>query len=483
MLKFLKNWKIIAICIAFFALIAIIPAKADSLVAPTVLKINSFKSYSLFNPVISGVTVKNSKVLVYVDDVFKGYAKVKKGESVSNSFYFQVFGLGEGTHSAYLFAEDEISLLRSEKSKEFNLTIKALVAPTLVVPNKNTITGKEKPLIEGFTKSGSFVHVYIDGIYNGKTALVEHESGTAHFVYRPFLNLSVGQHKMWAVSESADGRKSPVSKVLEFDIEERMPAPTIYNPVVNKNTDYNKPFIVGVAKNNSKIRIFIDNVFVDSITVKNNNTGVANFYYKSKELSDGKHFVYTSALDDRGKESIWSNIVYFNVEKPKIAMISDNAVEETASTDSKDGNNQITQKRIKDFLVFADLFENDKNTRLNDAQYQELKSLLDRKKELSINENEQKKLTTLLNSQGLPTTKNIENGEDIDKDKINISDVLNSSDKTTEEKKSGALDEDKNKQNKITWNAIVFILFLFAVIAWIFWVNRELIKEKEEQEK
>ncbi len=475
----------ITVCAMFFTLTAIIPAKASSLAAPTVLKVNSFKSYTLFDPVISGVTVKDSNVLVYVDDVLAGYAKIKRGESASDSFYFQIFNLDAGTHSVYLFAEGETGLLRSQKSKEFNLLINALPAPTLVVPNKKTITGKIKPTIEGFTKSGSFVHLYIDGAYNGKTAIVEHESGTAHFVYSPFLNLSVGMHKMWAISESVNGKKSSVSKVLEFNIEEEMPAPIIYEPVVNNNTVYNEPFIVGLAKNDSKIRIFVDSVFVDSFIVKNHNSGVANFSYKSKKLADGKHLVYTTSIDSRGKESLWSNIVYFNtrgVIKEKLAQISENAVEETVSTNN---NNKITQERIKDFLVFADLFEKDNKLRLNNEQYQELQSLLDRKNELIISEKEQKKLLSLFESRNTPFTSKVGEKTDDSGDKVdvNIKDVLNGSEKEDIVEKNGSLDETKAKQNKIGWNAFVFILFLIAVIAWIFWVNRELIKEKKEQEE
>ncbi len=49
--------------------------------------------------------------------------------------------------------------------------------------------------------------------------------------------------------------------------------------------------------------------------------------------------------------------------------------------------------------------------------------------------------------------------------------------------KSGMVDESKEMQGKLKWNLIIFILFLIAVIVWIFWVNRELIKEKREQNK
>jgi hypothetical protein len=354
------------------------------------------------------------------------------------------------------------------------------------VPNQNTIPGKVKPLIEGFTKSGSFVHLYIYGVYNGKTAIVEHETGTAHFVYSPFLNLSVGKHKMWAVSEDVKGRKSLVSTVVEFNIEEKMPAPTIYKPIVNSTTNYNQPYIVGLVKNNTKVRIFIDRVFDGEFIVKNHKSGTANFAYQpSKKLSDGKHFAYVTSVDNRGKESLWSNIVYFEINAPKTtAMISKTAVEEEVISVEEQENISVgdinAQKRVQDFLVFADLYDNDQELRLNDGQYQELQVLLDKKNKLSITGNEISKLELLLESKNKALKNYIDENGDIvaqtDKEKTEL-DIA-----TDTPVIGGSIDEGKNQQSQLGWNAIIFILFLVSVIAWIFWVNRELIKEKKEQE-
>lgn len=39
----------------------------------------------------------------------------------------------------------------------------------------------------------------------------------------------------------------------------------------------------------------------------------------------------------------------------------------------------------------------------------------------------------------------------------------------------------EKQENVLRWNLVIFILFLIAIISWIFWVNHELKKEKEEQ--
>lgn len=61
-------------------------------------------------------------------------------------------------------------------------------------------------------------------------------------------------------------------------------------------------------------------------------------------------------------------------------------------------------------------------------------------------------------------------------------DLINS---TSPEDLSTTSLEIPNEKNKriLIWNLSVFIFFLGAVIGWIIWVNKELKKEKEEQEK
>ena len=435
MQKFLRNWQLIFGLMFVFALVSIAPVNASSVAAPTVLKINSFKAYSLMAPVISGVTPKDTSVLVYIDDIFAGSAKTKSEGNVSDSFYFQAFKLSTGVHSVYLVAEDKVSLVRSERSTKFDIVVNDLPAPTLVVPNENTVTEKVKPLIEGFTISGSFVHVYIDGIYNGKTEIKEHVSGTAHFSYLPFLNLSVGKHQIWTVSEDIGGRKSVNSKIVEFTIDDRMPAPTIYEPVVNNNTSYDQPYIVGLAKNDSKIRVFIDHKVAGEFQVDKHDSGTANFAYKpSTALSVGEHIVYTTAIDQRGKESLWSNIVYFEIVQPSVAMISEVAAEEEVI---------ITEESI--VSTETEIVE-------------------------EVEKNDNKNSETITE-------------DDADDESLDLEEVLNVDKATDTEAISGPIDESKKQQGKLGWNAIVFMLFLVSVIAWIFWVNRELIKEKKEQEE
>ncbi len=292
------------------------------------------------------------------------------------------------------------------------------------MPNENTVTAKVKPIITGLSKSGSFVHIFIDGIYNGKTNDLEHISGTANFAYKPFLNLSVGEHSVYAIAEDEYGRKSLPSKTLTFNIEEQFPAPTLFQPVINTKTNHLKPFVVGLAKNNAKVKVYIDHVLNGEFLPNSHESGTANFAYKPfSNLSVGKHFLYVTATDERGKESPWSNIVYFDVG----------------------GTGQITPEAVTE----------------------ENKEPIVKGEELVPSEKEK------------DTDKSM-TAEVEEKDLEEIEDFLKPN-KEEGKELGGLINEEKERQGKLKLNLVIFIFFLLAVIVWIFWVNRELIKEKREE--
>lgn len=196
-----------------------------------------------------------------------------------------------------------------------------LPAPILLSPNEKTIIGEPKPKIIGLAKSGTEVLVYIDNVYNGKTEFLFHESGTADFAYTPFLNLAVGWHKLEIFTRDESGKRS-MGVFSNFYVEPYYPAPTLFQPVVNASTTPDKPFIVGLAKNDSKIQVFIDQVFFGEFEVENHPSDTANFAEQPfVALTNGSHLVYTVAIDKRGKTSKWSNLVSFTVRAPQISAI------------------------------------------------------------------------------------------------------------------------------------------------------------------
>ncbi|MCK4540049.1 hypothetical protein KAU09_02765 [Candidatus Parcubacteria bacterium] len=424
--KFFSCLSILLIGLIFF--VTAVNAGAD-VKKPIIVSINQNGAH-ISRPLITGLTSANTEVLIYVDGEYDGNAQINIEQTGTDNFYYQIKQeLREGTHTVSALAKDKTSLRLSEFSLFETFTIKSLPAPTLIEPDENTVTGKVKPVITGLTVNNTFVHIFVDGRHNGKTEILKHLSGTANFSYKPFLNLTTGWHTVWARAEDASGRVSSASKVLRFYIESPLPAPIVIK-VDPRGSKYNRPFITGLSKNNTKIRIFIDRQLNGEFLVANHPSGTANFsYLPFLELRPGRHIIYATALDTRGKESLWSNIVYYNVIGARLAV--KDILEEPADAEAMED---------KDEISIIDLGE-----KINDIGEKAIDS-------------------------GSATVS------------PDLKDILNF-DRSTGTEEGGLMDESQEQQAKLKLNLIIFIIFLFAVIGWIFWVNRELIKEKREQNK
>ncbi|MBU4331867.1 hypothetical protein KKD19_06115 [Patescibacteria group bacterium] len=176
-----------------------------------------------------------------------------------------------------------------------------------------------KPLIAGVTVNDTTVDVYIDGIFNGRAEVGNHESGTANFSYYPFLNLKPGQHTLYTVARTKTEpiERSVQSETIIFEISGFIP-PTLFTPVFNLETTEFRPFIVGLSHNDSGVRVYIDDEFDGQFYVKNHISGTANFAYKPQGgLAIGIHTVYAVTFNkDTGQESLSSGRVIFDVKAP-----------------------------------------------------------------------------------------------------------------------------------------------------------------------
>jgi len=437
----IKHLLFLLVVLLFFVFIPISFLNAKTGNAPTMVSVEQMGGEYLNRPLVKGLTSLNTEVMVYLDGVYIGEAHVNEENTQTNNFYFQpVEAIAPGAHIVSAVAKDKTSLVLSFFSNEivFN-TNHLLPAPTLIEPNEETITGYVKPPIKGLTYNNTLVHVFIDGIYNGKTGILNNESGTANFAYKPFLNLNAGKHTAWAVAEDLAGKKSEKSNVLYFTIEEPLPAPIVYNPVVNSNTIYDRPFIVGLAKNDLIVNVYIDHKLNGSFKVENHESGTANFAYKPfLRLSGGNHLVYTTTKDAQGKESRWSKLIYFNITRPIAPAISPEAAVEEPIVKS-------------DEIEFVDE---------PDRPFKEPTS--------SPEKSESGQIDILDEAATTDDEVMDEIGEILQQPELS-------------EEKTGAINEAREQQGKLSLNLVIFILFLLAIIIWIFWVNRELIKERRAQ--
>lgn len=396
--------------------------------------------------IVKGLVQENSEVMIYVDGTYFGNADVNRELTGTDNFYFRIKGdLREGTHTVSAVAKDRTSLRLSIFSDPIMFRVSGLPAPTLIEPNEKTVTGKVKPWVTGLSVNNTIVHIFIDGKHNGKTTLLNHPSGTANFAYKPFLNLAPGWHTLWARAEDGNGRISKASEVMRFRIEEPLPAPIVIDTVVNDNSSVEQPLITGLVKGDMKVRLFIDQHLNGEFYVSGKKTEAANFAYRPfLPLKPGKHIIYAVAVDERGKESVWSNIIHYVVPIP-VPTISEEGVVEEAEENEEVGEVEEITEAVDDSQTEAETSPTDDS---------EIESSEDSTDEIDATDN---------------------NEADSD-----IRDILDSGESATSGK-TGLVDESSEQQGKLRLNLAIFILFLLAVIGWIFWVNRELIRERREQ--
>lgn len=396
-------------------------ARAEGVSAPTIIDFGYPRNIDgLGKFYIKGLTPANTEALVYIDGIYSDLAKTASQKTASDSFYYSPAEiLTKGEHRAEIISRDINSGAVSKPAVINFKTPDPLPAPTLIKPSEKDVIGTPKPFITGLTASNTNIHIYIDGIYNGQTQNLRHWSGTADFACRPFLNLSPGWHQAWAVAENSQGQKSQISNILEFKVEPPLPAPTL----VNYKTENQKLLISGLAKNDFKIRVFIDHKLYKEFGLANDLSGVANFSYVREGLTRGEHFVYTTAMDGRGKVSPWSNIIYFDIKIPEIAR----------------GARETSPQNLAAILEEAD---------------KKIKA-----------ETGAKPVIQAENSD-LNLSNDLAAGE--------IEKVRPAKDKSPE----------KEENNRAKLNLVIFAAFLAGIIAWIYWVNRELGEErKREQDK
>lgn len=225
-----------------------------------------------------------------------------------------------------------------------------LPAPTIYSPVNNYQTTDRSLQITGVTFNNTRIAVYIDDTFNGYATVREDASGVGSWSYRPFLPLKPGRHNVFTRAESLTNEKrSEITAKVSFAVVEEYPAPTLYQPVVDNQTTYDKPIIVGLAKNDSKIEVYIDGEYKDEFLVENHESGVASFKYQPKKsLNFGKHQVEAIAVDKSGKVSTKSLSINFEVQRLESLNVVPTTIEKDDATEEEVDENEKIEEENKD---------------------------------------------------------------------------------------------------------------------------------------
>lgn len=381
----------------------------------------------------------------------------------------------------------------------FVIFFAATVRAEVGMPEIIELKAQDPLILSGTAPANSEVLIYLDNSFIGRaeiqtltasaaavcfgpaTLLAECQLGW-HFQYNPIERLTDNQHLIIAIAQDRTSlvlsaptseRKftvntSSVPTPSALQIELPMPAPTIFKPIVNNETISSRPFIVGLAKNDSRVKIYIDKKYDGELLVKNHPSGTANFAYKpAVALIRGAHSVYAVAADKRGKTSVWSNTIEFSTKSSAIAQSAEEEKQE-AIVEIKEPQKSAEIKSEPVVISESSGAVIEKVAAEPAAQSQKPTSTAQKLESTNSN----------LAEKEIVIKQELKNKEAAALEKIKS---LIGTGAAESKSDRGMINEGKQNQGRLKLDLILFILFLVGVVAWLLWVNRELVKERRAQ--
>lgn len=320
--------------------------------------------------------------------------------------------------------------------------------PTVLGPSR---TVDSQPVIIGVTQNNTRVAVWVDGVFFGHATVKNGSKGTASFAYKTFLHLKPGAHAVVTRAENSSAA-SAKSKASWFEVESPYPAPVLFAPPVdNEETNSEQPFITGVARNNSSIKVFIDGQLNGQFWVKNDPNGTGSFAYKPfLQLDPGKdHVVYATATDKNGKVSPFSNVIGFSVAK--ITTTTSGTTSGANTTSPADTGDTAQEKDESGASTSDDAKESD------DSADKEENSNEDKADSSSSSDNSTEEAQSRLDNSNTNSSTDEEEEEEADKD--------DEKDKTnSNETAAGGTDDDQDgNSNLILWLVVIAIVIIIIV--------------------
>ncbi len=198
-----------------------------------------------------------------------------------------------------------------------NANTRQLDAPTILAPGQEPVA-KRTPTIAGLVQNDSVVDIYINNVLYGQAKTKNSPNGTASWSYTPTSELPLGDNDIYVVARSKDG--SVVSKksfTNTFTITEPIPTPTLKEPVVNSETTYTKPFIVGLVPSGLSVEVYINGKLDGETKPEAHVSGTSNFkYLPSYTLNPGWYSVKTRSRSG-GLYSEFTDELVFEVKSPE----------------------------------------------------------------------------------------------------------------------------------------------------------------------
>jgi len=194
-------------------------------------------------------------------------------------------------------------------------TLNEFVLQPIVEYPKNMSESVNTITVKGMTISPTKTRVYLDNKNLGYAQNEIGQNGWLNFSLTLSQNLEIGPHKIEFVADYYDKFSSPTTTV-NITVTEKLRGPTLFEPVVNSETNRERPWVVGVTPNDSQVEIYLDDKFDGWAEVKNDPNGTASFKYRPKQkLTVGTHIAKARVSDQNKNVSSFSKETVLNIKK------------------------------------------------------------------------------------------------------------------------------------------------------------------------
>lgn len=184
--------------------------------------------------------------------------------------------------------------------------------PVVLFPTQGMIVPKDQFEIRGTAHNWAHVDIRIDGVYVGRATTARGRGSNATFVFKP-TSISTGTHWIQAeVRSETEVFRSPLTTSVMVEVVEPTPAPTLLTFI--GSGDYQRPYIRGVAVNNTNVSIYVDGKLDQTFEARGVGPTISFSVQPQHALSQGFHTVTAKSTNVSGVMSISSNQRVFLVE-------------------------------------------------------------------------------------------------------------------------------------------------------------------------
>jgi len=272
--------------------------------APVVQTPSNGSTINTTTPVVSGTSEPYNKIRIYVDGVLKDSVTANS----SGNWTYTSTALSQGSHNVKAKAVDPAGNTSGYSNiNTFTIDTVAPNAPVVVLPANGSTVTTSRPVFTGTAEANSKVRIYVDGVLTDSTTT----NGSGNWSDTSNTTLADGSHNVKAVAVDAAGNVSGFSNTNTFTIDAVAPnAPVVITPANGSTLTTTTPTFSGTAEANSKVRLYVDGVLVDSTTTN----GSGAWSKVSAALVQGSHTIKATATDAAGNTSVFSNTNTFTID-------------------------------------------------------------------------------------------------------------------------------------------------------------------------